>query len=72
MDSSFFVLGKEETRGSTQYVGKSLPQFKPSINRCDATSEEMEKLRPKKLHEKLKQVFLSNSPSVIRLLRVPV
>ena len=39
--------GEIETRGSTQYVGKSLPQYKPSASRCDATSEKLEKLQPK-------------------------
>ena len=51
MDLSFFAPGEVETRGSTQYVVKSLPQYKPSANRCDATSEEKEKLRPKTLCE---------------------
>ena len=51
MELSSLALGEVETRGSTQYVGKPLPQCKPSASRRDATSEEMEKLRPKKLHE---------------------
>ena len=49
MDLSCLALGEVETRGSTQYVGKPLPQCKPSRSRRDATSEEMEKLQPKKL-----------------------
>ena len=44
MDLSFLMPGEVETRGSTQYVGKPLPQCKPSTNRHDATSEEIEKL----------------------------
>ena len=48
MDLSFLVLGEVETRGSTQLDGKPLPQCKPSTSRRDATSEEKEKLRPKK------------------------
>ena len=51
MDLSCLVLGEVETQGSTQYVGKPLPQCKPSTSWRDATSEKMEKLRPKKLHE---------------------
>ena len=51
MDSSFLVLGEVETRGSTQLVGKPLPHCKPSTSRHDATSEEMEKLRPETLCE---------------------
>ena len=51
MDSSFLVPGEVETRGSTQYVRKLLPQCKPSTSRCDAASEEMEKLQPTNLHE---------------------
>ena len=51
VDLSFLALGEVETRGSTQYVGKPLPQYKPSKSRHDATSEKMEKLRPKKLCE---------------------
>ena len=46
MDFSFLALGGVETRGSTQFVGKPLPQSKPSASRRDATSEEKEKLRP--------------------------
>ena len=51
MDSSCLAAGEVETRGSTQYVGKPLLQCKPSINKRDATSEEMEKLQPKNLFE---------------------
>ena len=51
MDSSFLMLGEVETRGSTQLEGKPLPQYKPSTNRHDATSEEEKKLRSKTLHE---------------------
>ena len=40
--------GEVETRGSTQYVGKPLPQCKLSASKQDATSEKMEKLGPKK------------------------
>ena len=47
MELSSLAPGEVETRGSTQYVGKHLPQCKPSASRCDATSEEMEKLLPK-------------------------
>ena len=35
-----------EIPGSTQSVGKPLPQFKPSVSRRDAASEEKKKLRP--------------------------
>ena len=49
MESSFLVLSEVETRGSTQFVGKPLPQCKPSTSRRDATSEEKEKLRPRTL-----------------------
>ena len=52
MDLFFLALGEVQTRGSTQYVGKPLPQCKPSASRRDATSEEMEKLRPKNFHER--------------------
>ena len=34
------MLGEVETQGSTQLVGKPLPQYKPSASRRDATSEE--------------------------------
>ena len=51
MESTSLVPGEVETQGSTQYVGKPLPQCKPSASRRDATSEEMEKLRPKKMNE---------------------
>ena len=51
MDSSFVVLGEVETRGSTHLDGKPLPQCKPSASRCDAISEEKEKMRPKTLCE---------------------
>ena len=51
MDLSFLVPGEVETRGSTQYVGKPLPQCKPSASRRNATSEEKGKLRPKNLNE---------------------
>ena len=44
MDLSSLALDEVETRVSTQYVGKPLPQCKPSASRCDATSGEMEKL----------------------------
>ena len=44
MDLSFLVPGEVETRGSTQYVGKPLPQCKPSTSRRDATSEKIEKI----------------------------
>ena len=50
MELSFLVLCEVETRGSTQYVGKPLPQYKPSTSRHGATSEEIEKLKPKNLH----------------------
>ena len=43
--------GEVETRGSTQFVGKYLPQCKPSASRRDATSEEKEKLRPETMYE---------------------
>ena len=49
--------GEVETRGSTQFVGKPLPQCKPSTSRHDATSEEKEKLRPKTLFESYKQGY---------------
>ena len=51
MELSFFVPGEVETRGSTQYAKKPLPQCKPSASRHDATSEEMENLRPETLNE---------------------
>ena len=51
MDSCFLAPGEVETRGSALYVGKPLPQCKPSASRCDATSEEMEKLSPKFFHK---------------------
>ena len=51
MDSFFLAPGEVESRGSTQSVGKPLLQSKPSTSRRDATSEEMEKLRPKTLCE---------------------
>ena len=51
MELSFLAPGEVETRGSTQFVGKPLPQCKPSTSWCDATSEEKEKLRPKTLFE---------------------
>ena len=51
MELSFLAPGEVETRNSTQYVGKRVPQCKPSTSRCDATSEEMEKLRPTIFHE---------------------
>ena len=38
------IPGKVETRGSTQLVGKPLPQRKPSASRHDATSEKKLKL----------------------------
>ena len=44
MDLSFLVPGEVETRGSTQLVGKPLPQCKPSASRRDATSEEKLKI----------------------------
>ena len=72
MDLSFLAPGKVETRGSTQCVGKPLPQCKPSASRRDATSEEKEKLRPKNFNENYKQGYLSNYLSDIRLLRVLV
>ena len=50
----------------------SLSQCKPSASRCDATSEEKKKLRPKTLYESYLQGYLSNSLSSIRLLCVPV
>ena len=34
------MLGKVETRASTQLDGKPLPQYKPSARRRDATAEE--------------------------------
>ena len=49
VDLSFLVPGEVETRRSTQFAGK--PQYKPSANRHDATSEEKEKLRPETLFE---------------------
>ena len=52
MDLSSLVPGEVETRGSTQYVGKPLPQCKPSASRRGATSKDFEKLRPKILCEK--------------------
>ena len=51
MDLSCLVPGEVETRGSTQVDGKPLLQCKPSISRCDATTEEKLKLRPKPLCE---------------------
>ena len=51
MELSSLMLGEVETQGSTQYVGKFLPQCKPSANRRDATSEKMEKLQLKNLYE---------------------
>ena len=51
MDLSCLVPGEVETRGSTHYVGKPLPQCKPSTSRHDATSEGKEKLRPETLYE---------------------
>ena len=51
MNSSFLMPGEAETQGSTQSVGKPLPQYKPSANRHDATSEEKEKLRPKTMRD---------------------
>ena len=48
---SFLVTGEVETQGSTRYVGKPLPQYNPSANRRDATSEEMEKMQPKNFHK---------------------
>ena len=50
MDLSFLLLGEVEARGSTQYVVKPLSQCKPSASKRDATSEEMENLRPKNFH----------------------
>ena len=50
---SFLALGEVETRGSTHLDGKPLLQCKPSASRCDATSEEKEKLRPETLCEDL-------------------
>ena len=44
MDLSCLVPGEVETQGSTQYVGKPLPQCIPSASRRDATSEEIKKL----------------------------
>ena len=44
MELSFLVPGEVETQGSTQYVGKPLPQCKPPASRHYATSEEIEKL----------------------------
>ena len=41
------MLGEVETRGSTQYVGKPLLQYKPSVSRRDATYEKMENCNPK-------------------------
>ena len=52
MDLSFLALGEVKTRGSIQNIGKPLPKCKPSASRRDATSEEMENLRPKNLCEK--------------------
>ena len=49
MELSFFAPGEVETRGSTQYVGKPLPQCKPSASRHDGTSQEKKKLRPETL-----------------------
>ena len=51
MELSSLAPGEVETRDCTQYVGKPLHQCKPSASRHDATSEEMKKLRPKKLYE---------------------
>ena len=51
MNSSFIAPGEVETRGSTHFVRKPLPQCKPSASRRDTTSEEKEKLRPKTLCE---------------------
>ena len=51
MELSFIAPGEVETRGSTQSVGKPLPQCNPSTSRSDATSEEKGKLRPKTLCE---------------------
>ena len=72
MEFFSLALGEVETRGSTQCIGKPLPQCKPSASRCDATSEKMEKLRPKKLNDNYWQGYLSNYSSGIRLLRVPM
>ena len=47
MKSSFLTPGEVETRGSTQYVGKPLPQCTPSASRFDATSEEKKNCDPK-------------------------
>ena len=44
MDLSFLVPGEVETRGSTQLVGKPLPQYKPSTSRLDAIFEEKVKI----------------------------
>ena len=51
MELSFIGPGEVETRGSTQSVGKPLPQCKLSASRRDATSEEKEKLRLETLNE---------------------
>ena len=51
MELCFLALGEVEMRGSTQFVGKPLPQYKPSASRRDATSEVKEKLRPETLYE---------------------
>ena len=49
MDYSFLAPGEVETRGSSQFVGKPLPQCKPSGSRRDATCKEKEKSRPETL-----------------------
>ena len=44
MELSFLVPVEVETQGSTQNVGKSLLQCKPSTSRHDATSEKNGKI----------------------------
>ena len=51
MESSFHMPGEVDTRGITHLDGKPLSHYKPSVSRCDATSEEKKKLRPKTLCE---------------------
>ena len=51
VDLSFLAPGEVETRGSTHLDEKPMPQCKPSASRCDATSEEKEKLRSKTFYE---------------------
>ena len=47
MDLSFLVPGEVETQGSTLYVGKPLPQCKPSASKHDALSEKTKNCDPK-------------------------